>query len=125
MTAITCRLKSYIQPFERRLALEELAAIAQSRPKATNGRFDETLTFTVNSKVGPDVLADTLAYWECIDVDHSRLTKQVVREATANLARNGIAFDELQRRLQQFPTDVHVPNRRCLRYGTHGIHEYR
>lgn len=125
MNTIVCRLKSYIQPFERRLALKELAAIAQSQPKPTNGRWDETLTFEVKSKVGPDVLADTLAYWECIDVDGCRLTKQVVREATANLARNGIAFDELERRLQKFPVDVPVPNRRCLRYGTHGIHEYR
>jgi site-specific DNA-methyltransferase (cytosine-N4-specific) len=57
-------------------------------------------------------------------VSSLQLTRQVRREATTTLARNGVTAVELQTMLP-FNGHVPIPNRRNLRYGPHGIHEYR
>lgn len=141
-TLFRCKMKPYIQPFERRLALAELSAIAGAEPQLAVPRFTQhvmqeftasSLTFTqaaqpfefeVVSDVSVETLIEKLAYWESVCGEEKRLTTQVLREATVNLARNGITPDHMA---QHFPLkmDAQLPNRRNLRYGTHGIHEYR
>jgi site-specific DNA-methyltransferase (cytosine-N4-specific) len=121
---ITCRLKPYIQPFERKLALEELRVLSGTVPIPVDGTGEKALIFSVRSCQQPFRLADRLAYWETVHGDRAHLTRQVCLEATANLVRNGTAFKTIQACLP-FQEDPPLPNRRCLRYGTHGIHEYR
>ena len=144
-----CRMKSYIQPFERKLALAELAAIAGTEPRPVtqaniNPWLDyleeqtttnlwnlllpapavEHLDFEVLSNAPLKALVDKLAYWEYIEGMDKHVTTQILREATVNIMRNGIALDLISK-LVPFNGTVPIPNRRCLRYGTHGIHEYR
>jgi DNA modification methylase len=122
---LKCRIKPYIQPFERKLALNELRIIAGSEPKPLlSSSIEETLEFEVVSGVPADVLVDRLAYWEYIYGDQSQPTTQVLREATVNVVRNGILPEQIAQ-LVLFDHGIPLPNRRCLRYGTHGIHEYR
>jgi hypothetical protein len=54
----------------------------------------------------------------------TRLTTQALREATVNVVRNGVSIGDIRAALP-FNGKVPLPNRRCLRYGPHGIHEYR
>jgi site-specific DNA-methyltransferase (cytosine-N4-specific) len=88
------------------------------------GRIDSSIAFETTTELAPEDLASRLAYWEVVQAGFSHYTRQVRAEATANVVRNGVQFSELQRILP-FRGDVPLPNRRCLRYGTHGIHEYR
>ncbi len=124
MRLITCYIKPYIQPFERHLALAELRTLACSEPIPVDGQVEKATIFNIRSAVEPRGLASRLAYWECVEEGLRFFTRQVKAEATVNLVRNGVAFEELRRSLP-FNGTVPVPNRRCLRYGTHGIHEYR
>lgn len=122
---VQCRLKSYIQPFERVLALQELEAIAEASPtpNGTSGR-DET-EFVVETTKPAQSLAERLAYWEVVATrSTSFVTSQALRESTVNVVRNGIDLAALKL-LLPFEGEIPLPNRRCLRYGTHGIHEYR
>jgi len=119
-----CYMKPYIQPFERYLAKQELTQIAGNSPHS-NGHEH---VYDVISEHPLSFMQDRLTYWEQIHPKdqvsiQDRPTLQVRREATANIARNGIRLDELQDHLpyQQVP----FPKRRALRYGPHGIHEYR
>jgi site-specific DNA-methyltransferase (cytosine-N4-specific) len=121
---VTCYLKSYIQPFERKLAIAELRTLARSELRPVAGHIDSSVVFETDSELAPEDLASRLAYWEVVQAGFSHYTRQVRAEATANVVRNGVQFSELQRILP-FRGDVPLPNRRCLRYGTHGIHEYR
>lgn len=124
MNAISCRLKPYIQPFERRLAIEELRSLAGADPVPVDGAESSALVFSVNSDHHSSSLADKLAYWESVDDDQRRFTRQVWLEATASVMKAGALTGGAQRPLQ-FRDVPALPNRRCLRYGTHGIHEYR
>lgn len=118
---ITCRIKPYIQPFERVLALAELTQVSGAKPVPSSKCSQE---FRVMTTAPLPVLVDRLAYWERVSAGQSSLTTQVLREATVNIARNGIPLDELKRVLP-LKGNPALPNRRCLRYGPHGIHEYR
>lgn len=120
---LVCRMKPYIQPFERTLALAELSALAQTEPVPIDLNAGQSVLFSLPPTVKPADLARNLAYWETIEADHPYLTTQVLRERTVNVVRNGVAPKEIQQLL--FADDIGLPNRRCLRYGTHGIHEYR
>lgn len=120
--SLVCRMKPYIQPFERTLALAELSALTQASPVALDTSEDTPVRFSV-PPARADALARHLAYWEAIETDKLRLTTQVLRERTVNVVRNGVPTHEILQLLQN--TNVVLPNRRCLRYGTHGIHEYR
>ncbi len=121
MKQVRCRIKKYIQPFEKVLALQELESLTGSPAKqvAEDGEhFVET-----NRQAGK--LAERLAYWEAVaSKSSSFVTTQSLRESTVNVVRNGIDLDALKKALP-FKDEVPLPNRRCLRYGTHGVHEYR
>lgn len=123
-----CHLKSYIQPFERILAEKELEALAGSTPIPVGSEESPEL-YVVDSSNDLEFLLDRLTYWEQIHPKFGRTfsqnyTKQVRREATVKLSRNGLLMDELKHHLP-FHHSVPVPNHRALRYGSHGIHEYR
>jgi site-specific DNA-methyltransferase (cytosine-N4-specific) len=114
-------MKSYIQPFERRLAMEELQALAQCKTLRHNG---SDCRYRVETTVSIDTLRRNLAYWESIETRDSAITTQSMREATTNVVRNGIPLRDIAAKVKDISMDL-LPNRRCLRYGTHGIHEYR
>lgn len=128
MYHIQARIKPYIQPFERVLAVQELFALAEI-PAGAN-QLEPTLDnthFLIQSSKTANELANRLAYWELIEHDGiSTVSTQTLRECTVNLVRNGIALDVLKAKLPFTHSDQPpLPNRRCLRYGPHGIHEYR
>jgi DNA modification methylase len=121
---ITLRLKPYIQPFERTLALSELSTLAGADIKPADDRAEDPIVFEVATKVPVDRLLDKLAYWESVTAGETAYTTQALFEATSNVVRNGTPLNEIAERLP-FSEAPPLPNRRCLRYGTHGIHEYR
>ena len=120
---LVCRMKPYIQPFERTLALAELSALADANPIPIDAHTGHPLRFSISPRVAPTTLARRLAYWEIIEGDRTYLTTQVLRERTATVIRNGVQTQEIPQLL--LLDEMVLPNRRCLRYGTHGIHEYR
>lgn len=115
--ALEVRMKPYIQPFERHLAIEELKALTGATAVT---RQDGVHVVEAGADVVPDLI-ERLTYWESVGTS-SRLTRQVLREATAISARKTpVAQTALE--LPELPP--RVPTRRSLRYGPHGIHEYR
>lgn len=126
---VLCSLKPYIQPFERRLALAELAALCKSDPiPRHNGRKTDgnglPHRFLIQADIDSTLLAERLAYWETVEHTELIATRQVLREATSNgNSTNGTSV--AQHSLGRHTDHVHLPQRRCLRYGTHGLHEYR
>jgi site-specific DNA-methyltransferase (cytosine-N4-specific) len=116
-------MKAYIQPFERTLALAELSALTSSAPVPIDQQTGEPVLFSIPPVVKAAALARNLAYWESIEADPPFFTTQVMRERTVNVVRNGVAPKEIPQLL--LAEEIGLPNRRCLRYGTHGIHEYR
>jgi site-specific DNA-methyltransferase (cytosine-N4-specific) len=125
MNVLKVRMKPYIQPFERVLALRELHALAGDEPFALWPENETSVDFEVRSLRPHDDFTRRLAYWEIVECRQQiTVTEQSMREATVNLVRNGVALDTLRQQLP-FQNTVPLPNRRCLRYGTHGLHEYR
>ena len=124
MRTARCRMKPYIQPFERHLAIAELQAVARltSRPLAP---MAPEPAMTVETDVAPQQLAERLSYFESVECDGREfLTEQALKEATVYVARNGLPIEEIRRQIPVREASF-LPNRRCLRYGTHGVHEYR
>lgn len=124
---LVCKMKGYIQPFERRLALMELESVAGCVPAPEPSLLDKPLIYRVITSRTLGKLTDRLTYWEAISplTTQGRYTRQVLREATVNVVRNGVTPAQLQT-LLPFTTDaIPIPNRRALRYGPHGSHEYR
>lgn len=122
---VRLKIKPYIQPFERELAFREVAALTGFSPEPALIEGEHSHEFTVKTEQRASALAQRLAYWESvIDAQGGHHTTQSLRESTVNVVRNGIALDSLREKLP-FAAEVPLPNRRCLRYGTHGIHEYR
>ena len=119
-TSVRCRMKPYIQPFERTLALAELGAVANLSAVPADSRHFSTCV-DIETSVPPETLAASLTYWETVDDGY---THQALREATVSVARNGTPIERFSKTLP-FRDDVPLVNRRCLRYGTHGLHEYR
>ena len=124
---VSCQIKPYIQPFERILALKELEALTGNKPSPISGQGENPLNFSVNSSISRDFLIDRLAYWESI-CDNGGLdkiiTRQVRREATTTVLKNDSIPKDF-RKVIPFNDRVPKVNRRNLRYGPHGIHEYR
>jgi hypothetical protein len=122
-----CKMKGYIQPFERRLALMELESVAQSPPVPESSDLDNPLVYRVTTPRPIDHLSDALTYWETISTrtDGFRYTRQVRREATVSTVRNGSKPVQLQVFLPFDVKAIQLPSRRILRYGPHGAHEYR
>lgn len=121
---LKCRMKPYIQPFERQLALAELAHLSEAEPRTANDGEPEALEWIVQTEVPAHALASRLSYWEVVTDEQPLLTDQVLREATASVTRNGIALGQIERAVGLKLHDS-IPNRRSLRYGPHGLHEYR
>ncbi len=124
MSQLICRMKNYIQPFERRLALQEIRALACGPVIPLDGDDETALTFLASRESDADKLRGALAYWHSIGSDASGLTAQLRREATFGAARNGVAGSTLPETMRTLIPSK-LPKRRCLRYATHGLHEYR
>lgn len=122
MKKIRCKIKEYIQPFEKSLAIKELISITSGKPIAHTSDSE----YHVETNTPLKTLVESLAYWEVVSTDCSSFfTTQSKREATVNVVRNGIDLDTLRTKLPFKNDEIPLPNRRCLRYGPHGIHEYR
>jgi len=124
MPELICRIKPYLQPFEKVLAVRELCSLAQLDADLAYLHFSNDVELQIDTEVPMEVLTRKLAYWESISNGTGNLTIQVLREATVNIVKNGILPQEIYR-YSPPGKDVSLPRRRCLRYGPHGIHEYR
>ena len=123
MTALTCWIKDYIQPFERRLALEELRVLTKAVVVPVDGDETTASSFAIKGLNDPGMLREALAYWHSVGTPEA-LTLQIRGEATSLAANGGIATsDVFKNEGKVFPPKL--PRRRCLRYATHGLHEYR
>ncbi len=121
MDELTCEIKKHIQPFERQLALQELQALTGASAIPVDGDSVTASTFSVAKTVDADYLRRSLTYWRSVA---DGLTVQLRNEATSLVALNGASAKELtQRACALVPSKL--PKRRCLRYATHGLHEYR
>ena len=119
MSKYLCQMKSYIQPFERVLAIKEMELFASKIVLSSEDENSEI--YEIETSYPAQNLVRELGYWE--KINHTP-TLQVLRESSSYLVRNGIDLDELA---HMFPISEpsKLPNRRVLRYGSHGIHEYR
>lgn len=129
MQTLLLEMKPYIQPFERLLALQELRALAHAEPTPQTRRDGElSFVYEIATDAAPEFLANRLTYWQSLRGDgavaRDFITQQVRYEATADVARNGTWLEALPEMLP-FNGNVPMPRRRALRYGSHGIHEYR
>ena len=61
-----CKMKGYIQPFERRLALMELKSVAGTLPMSKPGHINGSLIYRVRTPRRIDHLTNTLTFWETI-----------------------------------------------------------
>ncbi len=119
---VICRMKPYIQPFERHLAVAELSALSGVRLSLDDAQGSN---LEIKTRASGQALASRLSFYEYVqDGAKGTATSQVLREATLYVARNGIPLPDIRKQLP-VKGDGTLPNRRCLRYGTHGIHEYR
>jgi site-specific DNA-methyltransferase (cytosine-N4-specific) len=120
---LSCRLKAYIQPFERELAYRELEALTDvTLPRNRYGTGGAGLTLI--SEAHPDILVRELAFWESVSNGERMFTRQVLRESTVNDAAKTHTPQLFLSGLTD-RQEVSLPKRRCLRYGPHGVHEYR
>lgn len=121
MAIIKSKMKSYIQPFEQYLAKLELEAIVGSNDIKYFGDSDEA---EFSSRKSLKKISEKLTYWESVESTKLYWTTQSLRESTVNIAKNGISIEEIFKSLP-LEDGEYLPNRRCLRYATHGIHEYK
>lgn len=124
MNGLTCRMKEYIRPFERRLALQELRALTGGPVVPVDGDDATASVFSVSRMNDAGTLRGALAYWHSVGDDADGLTTQLRGEATLAIARNGTGVEELPKTIHTLVPSK-LPNKRCLRYATHGLHEYR
>ena len=109
---LLCKIKNYIQPFERRLAVMELEALARC-----NVRILDNAVYQINTSVDARHLTNRLAYWEYIEQNGKCFfTQQARYENCACSPKNKVDTP---------PSSIKLSNRRNLRYGVHGLHEYR
>jgi site-specific DNA-methyltransferase (cytosine-N4-specific) len=120
---VQVHIKPYIQPFERQLALAELEAISGS-PPMRNRTADAPGTYDLPQFADVETLRSRLAYWERIGGGVGEPTQQAGVEATSLIARNGVRIEDIAAATPNLAR-IKLPNKRCLRYGPHGIHEYR
>lgn len=117
------RIKTFIKPFERALALKEIDALVDGGVRPKDGSSETATTFVANKAVDIELLRQSLAYWHSAGVE-TNFTSQLRREATSLIARNGLSVEDIPTKAKGLVPDK-LPNSRCLRYATHGIHEYR
>ena len=116
-------MKDFIQPFERKLALLELKALSQSVP-AEDGGESNLSEFSISGNFDTSELICSLAYWRSVNTSTSIPTGQIRAEATSLVAGNGLDLASVRSRNNELVPN-RLPNRRCLRYASHGLHEYR
>nr|ADQ20509.1 M.BseYI [Bacillus sp. 2521] len=105
------KLKTYIQPFEKLLAYEELKALTSDcRYTPTFEKIAEEQIEIQEHQI--DRIIKKSAYWEQIISDHTQPTDQVLLEKSPKDLLSIIDFKD-------------YPKRRTLRYGVHDLHEYR
>ena len=122
---IQCHIKSYIQPFERKLAIAELQALSNSVVTPLDGNLNSASLFEViMPSEGNATLNRELAYWEKIGKGELKRTDQIRREASYLVSRNGVALTEIADKAG-YLVESKDYSKRCLRYATHGLHEYR
>jgi hypothetical protein len=124
---VICTLKPYLQGFERKLAAMELSRLTGTEIAVMEP--DSRRPCSVPSLRTAPELAERLTYWETVSnpsdlLTGSNWTRQLRREATVNLVRNGVQLAQIREALP-FNGTIPVPNRRILRYGPHGMHDYR
>jgi len=124
MSRIECQMKDYIQPFERRLAMMELRALTGSDVIPTDSDEHSSFNFSIDGGANTERLRRNLAYWVSVGIGFLGLTAQLRAEATFGIARNGVALDALTETVPRLVPES-LPNKRCLRYASHGLHEYR
>ena len=117
-------IKEFIQPFERRLAILELEALSNARALAVGDDPRTASVFSVSGEFDPHELSQTLSYWREVKADDATLTEQIRAEATSIVAANGLDLEAVRERTAEL-VPKRLPNRRCLRYASHGLHEYR
>ena len=123
MTGTVCRIKEFIQPFERKLALEELGALTNGTVSPVDGCAMTASTFVVDDGSDPGMLRGSLAYWHSVG-DPPEVTTQLRSEATSVRTKPEPAGTDVNGRSRSLGFQRY-PRRRCLRYATHGLHEYR
>ena len=122
MSTVLCRIKDYIQPFERELALQELRALCPGSLRPVDGPEQTASLFSVAANGSAHALRDGLTYWRSVGHADENLTRQVRGEATSLV---GAHIGPSVPTSRGNASTVAIPRRRCLRYATHGMHEYR
>ncbi len=117
-------MKPYLQPFERRLALSELAEVSGCAPEPVSGGRDLSPAFCVRTNRPVRSLAARLAYWEFLEASRPLPTLQILKESSVTAVSSSVPIEVVGQRAS-FQVPIAVPKRRCLRYGPHGLHEYR
>jgi len=105
---VTLEIKPYLQPFERELAMRELKALLNPGDKI----HEEFGYWLAHTSVSDEVLRSKLTYWQRIGRTSLKLPLQKALELT----QNGEEAANQQASLHRA---------RRLRYGPHGLHEYR
>lgn len=124
MNDLICRIKQHIQPFERRLALQEIKALARGDVRPIDGDIETASVFRVTSEAEANALRTSLAYWHSIGGSNTELTKQIRIEATARVSVQHVDGECITDKTSDQVAPI-VHRGRRLRYGTHGLHEYR
>lgn len=122
MPIVYCRIKDYIQPFERKLALQELRALCPGTLSPVDGTEHTASAFSLVANGSVDALRENLTYWRSVGHDDQELTLQVRGEATSLI---GAQNESPVLASKGSACAISVPRRRCLRYASHGMHEYR
>lgn len=108
-TRLKFELKPYLQPFEQKLALAELRAVL-----GNDVLIEEHLGFwAATTRVREESLRKRLTYWQRL----GRATLVPTDQTLLELTQNGI--HELT------SAEPRLHRARRLRYGPHGLHEYR
>ena len=109
------RMKSYIKPFEKVLAVMELERMAG----IDNLQVQDGSLYDIETDTSQEELQNNLAYWEAVGEDKFQSTRQVLLE-------NTYRGEEPYGQLELFgETGGSTRQTRVLRYGLHDIHEYR
>lgn len=117
MYSLKVKIKDYIQPFEKKLAEMELTKLTGSSVKVD----ENDGMFLVSTDRTPEFIAEKLAYFEYVKYNKKiYYTDQLRVESTTLSSKNHSKDTQLYLDFYE-----RMPRRRCLRYGPHGIHEYR
>lgn len=111
------KMKSYIKPFEKKLALMELSHLANiDETELSDSNIYE---IEIDEKRIEKDLIRKLAYWECVGKNLENITEQAAMESTYECAGD-------YSQLCIWGKETHeLQNTRILRYGVHDIHEYK